>query len=189
LAKVKNAGGAYRLDRNGKLFIAHREAICLASYPDGPYYSIGMGYNSPALKDGDTITIQRAFELFAGAIKIREEKLSDFFVIEPSQEQFNAFMSCYYQSGSRFIHELIDMHNEHDDKRVIGSAFSRPEHCTSKGGTFLRGLQKRRILEGTLYAKGEYEPDLDVVTLYHGNPRDPMTKVENHKITLDELPE
>jgi GH24 family phage-related lysozyme (muramidase) len=189
MTKVKSDKGVYRLDRNGKLFIAHREAIALGAYLDGPHYSIGMGYNSPALKLGDTITIERAFQLFAEAIKVREEKLSRFFVIEPSQEQFNAFMSCYYQSGNRFIHDLIDLHNEGDDKRMIAAAFARPEHCTAKGGKYLEGLHKRRLLEGKLYATGEYEPDLDVVTIYYGNPRDPSTRVESHKITLQELPE
>jgi GH24 family phage-related lysozyme (muramidase) len=189
LTKVKSAGGSYRLDRNGKLFIAHREAIALGAYQDGPHMSIGMGYNSPTLKAGDTITIERAFELFASAIKTREEKLSKRFVIEPSQEQFNAMMSCYYQSGNRFVHDLIDMHNDGDDKRVIGAAFSRPDHCTSAGGKPMRGLQKRRELEGRLYATGQYEPDLDVVMIYYGNPRDQGTKVANHKITLEELPE
>lgn len=148
-----------------------------------------MGYNSPTLKAGDTITIERAFQLFGQAIRTREEKLSRLFVIEPSQEQFNAFMSCYYQSGNRFIHDLIDYHNEADDKRYVAAAFSRPEHCTSAGGKLMRGLQHRRELEGQLYATGKYEPDLDVVTIYYGNPRDPDTKVASHRITLEELPE
>src|SRR4051812_23601429 len=104
MTKVKYEGGAYRLDRNGKLFIAHREGIALGAYQDGPHMSIGMGYNSPSIQVGDTITIQRAFELFASAIKVREERLSRTFHREPTQEQFNAFISCYYQSGNRFVH-------------------------------------------------------------------------------------
>lgn len=188
MTRVIKSGGAYRLDRNGKLFIAKREAIALGAYIDGPNYSIGMGYNSPVLKAGDTITIERAFELFSLAIRTREEKLSRYFVIEPSQEQFNAFMSCYYQSGNRFIHNLIDYHNEADDRRYVAAAFARPEHCTSAGGKYMEGLHKRRLLEGRLYATGEYEPDLDVVTIYYGSPRDPETKVTSHKITLEELP-
>lgn len=186
--KVRTDGSVYRLDRNGKLFIAHREAIVLGAYQDGPHMSIGMGDNDPTLKPGDTITVKQAFERFARAIAIREKELSRKFTREPSQEQFNALFSCFYQSGNHFVPFLIEMHNSGDDVRVVGAAFSRPEYCTA-GGRFMRGLQKRRQLEGKLYAFSEYEPDLDMVGLFHGDPRDPDTKQEQHKVSLEELPE
>src|SRR6478609_2581425 len=121
----KDADGIYRMDRNGKLFIAHREAIALGAYQDGPHMSIGMGYNNPSLQDGDTVTVKRAFELLNSAIAEREVKMSKKLKVPPTQEQFNALMSAYYQSGNRFVWDLVDMHNNHEDIKFIGSAFSR----------------------------------------------------------------
>lgn len=186
--RIEKIDGSWRADRNVKLFIAHREAIALAAYPDGPYCSIGMGYNSPALREGDTITVKRAFELLDEAIKTREVQLSRLIKVPPTQEQFNALLSCLYQSGTRFIHDLIDMHNAKENPRVIGSAFSRPEHCTDSQGRFLEGLHNRRQLEGQLYSLGRYEDDLATVTLYLGNPKNHDTKRKSYTITLEDLP-
>ena len=64
MTPVRKDGNVYKLDRNGKLFIANREALVLGAYWDGKHMSIGMGSNDPTLKAGDTITISEAFERF-----------------------------------------------------------------------------------------------------------------------------
>jgi GH24 family phage-related lysozyme (muramidase) len=178
----------YRLDRNGKLFVAHREAIALGAYQDGPHMSIGIGDNDPALKPGDRITVKQAFERFARAIGKRELELSQRIKREPTQEQFNALFSCYYQGGNRNVPGLVELHNAGADPKKVGAEFSALSRCTNKAGLFMAGLQSRRKLEGKLYAAGEYEKDLDLVSLYHGNPRDRATKVEQYRVTRLDLP-
>jgi GH24 family phage-related lysozyme (muramidase) len=188
VTKVITDGTCYRLDRNGKLFVAHREAICLGAYSDGVHMSIGMGDNDPTLKPGDRITVKQAFERFARAIATRELQLSQRIKREPTQEQFNALFSCFYQGGNRNVPGLVAMHNSGADPHKVGAEFSALSRCTNKAGLFMAGLQSRRKLEGHLYATGEYEKDLDLVSLYHGNPRDRATKVEQYRVTRLDLP-
>ncbi|HET9535490.1 MAG TPA: hypothetical protein VFP43_09125, partial [Mesorhizobium sp.] len=93
----------YTLDKLGKLLIAKREAIVLIAYQDGEHRSIGMGSNDPSLRSGDTITVKQAFVRFAQDIARREQNLKNMFLREPSQDEFNALFSCYYQSGNRCV--------------------------------------------------------------------------------------
>lgn len=175
---IKDGNGIYHLDRNGKLFIAKREGIALGAYQDGRHMSIGMGSNDPNLAPGDSITIEEAFARFSNDISKRERDLSNRIHVGPTQEQFNAFFSVYYQAGTRIVPELIEMHNNHVPWEVVGEAFSDIKNCTNAHGVFMRGLKNRRVLEGKLYTYGKYEDDLNHLTIYHGNPRDPATKVE-----------
>src|SRR3982750_3643296 len=108
MTEVIDDNGVYRLDRNGKLFIAKREGIALGAYQDGRHMSIGMGSNDPNLSVGDTITIEEAMERFSRDITKRETDLSKRIEVKPTQEQFNAFFSAYYQAGTRIVPELIE---------------------------------------------------------------------------------
>ena len=189
MTPVRKDGNVYKLDRNGKLFIANREALVLGAYWDGKHMSIGMGSNDPTLKAGDTITISEAFERFEDDIIPREKQLSKRITREPTQEQYNALFSCFYQSGWRNVPELIDMHNGGIDPKIIGEAFSDFKRCTNQAGTFLRGLETRRKLEGHLYATGEYEEGLEVVDFFPGDPRDKATRRGTYTVTLEDLPE
>lgn len=178
-----NTLGIYRLDRNGKLFVARREGIALSAYQDGPYKSIGIGSNDPNLEDGAKITLAEAFERFARDIEGRERDLSKRFGREPTQEQFNALFSCYYQSGNKAVPTLIRMHNAGLPPAAIRDTFPLRKFCKNFKGEFMPGLYKRRVLEGTLYATGQYEDKLDVLTVWHGNPRDRATRVEEITVT------
>lgn len=188
MTAAKKEGAVYRIDRKGKLFICNREGLVLTAYQDGPHMSIGIGSNDPTLRDGDTITVKEAFERFARDIADRERLLSQRITLEPTQEQFNALFSLFYQSGWRNILDLLVMHNHGAEPAVVGRAFANPKRCTNKAGAFLRGLEKRRQLEGKLYAIGEYEDDLETVPFYRGNPRDRATKQEEYTVTLEDLP-
>jgi len=135
------------------------------------------------------ITIKEAFQRFDRDISDREKLLSKRITREPTQEQFNALFSCFYQGGWRNVPALIDMHNVGADPAQIGRAFADYKRCTNKAGKFLRGLEKRRQAEGKLYATGEYEDDLETVPFYRGDPRDRATRQEEYTVTLEDLPE
>ena len=160
----------YTLDQRGKLLIAKREAIVLTAYQDGEHRSIGMGSNDPSLRSGDKITVKQAFERFAIDIARREQNLKNMFLREPSQDEFNALFSCYYQSGNRCVPWLVTLHNAKAPPQIVGETFSIRSFCTSKAGVYMTGLEKRRKIEGRVYASGEYEKDLWTIPLYHENP-------------------
>lgn len=189
MKSARKDGNGYHIDRNGKLFIANREALVLAAYQDGPHMSIGIGSNDPTLSPGDTITIKEAFERFARDIAPREKQLSRRLTREPMQEEFNALFSCFYQSGWRNVPGLIQLHNDNAPLLTIEAAFSAPGRCTNAAGKFLRGLQRRRQLEGRLYARGEYEEGLEEIDFFRGDPRDSATRAETYNVTLDDLPD
>lgn len=177
----------YHLDRNGKLFLARREGVALGAYQDGVHMSVGMGDNDPSLKPGDTITLKQAFERLEKRLPYFEEKASELFTKEPTQTQFNALLSCYYNAGKRIAPALIELHNQGASPSNMRMAFSRREFCTNKAGIFMRGLKKRRDLEGALYETGKYEDNLNVLTVWHGDPRNPSTRTEQYTVTDKDL--
>ncbi len=179
----------YRLDRNGKLFIARREGVALGAYQDGAHMSIGMGDNDSSLKPGDTITLKQAFERLDKRLPYFEEGLSKLFTKPPTQTQFNALLSCYYNAGKRIAPALVELHNQGASPENMQTAFNRREFATNARGVWMRGLAKRRALEGALYATGKYEADLDILTVWHGDPRNPNTKTEAYKVKPEDLPE
>src|SRR5690242_18099770 len=104
-----------RTSRNGILFIARREALVLTAYQDGPHMSIGFGDNDPSLKPGDTITVKEAFARLQRAIAARDVMLSrhiDKRGVTPTQQQYDACASLFYQAGTDNLDAVLNVWNE-----------------------------------------------------------------------------
>jgi lysozyme len=167
--------------RNGKLFIARREGLVLVAYPDGPHHSIGFGHNDPDLKPGDKITVKWAFNILADDLEAREKTLNKILRVPVTQAQFDALMSLMYQSGNRYIHDVVKLINAGD---FVAAANLLPECDRNLAGEKLGGLRKRRDLEQKLFQTGDYG-ELNPIPFWEGNPR--TTPRGEYHVTEDDL--
>jgi lysozyme len=157
---------AMTTSRNGILFVANREAIVLVAYPDGPNYSIGCGHNSPAIKVGDRITVKDALALLKRDLAERETRLNRELKQPVTQPQFDALMSLHYNTGNRFVWDVVRLINNGtlDEAAAFFATADR-----NLAGEHLAGLRKRRLLEQAIFVHGEYGP-LDPILCWAGDP-------------------
>lgn len=174
------------VSRNGLLFMASREAIVLAAYPDGEHHSIGMGHNDPRLKPGDKIDVPEAFRIFRADVNARTSFVTKQLRKPLLQHELDALVSGYYQSGSDLLRDVLAEINSPEDEGQAGRimrAFAK--HDTNAAGMPKRGLAKRRAREACLFLTGEYG-DLTKVLIWHGSPA--TTKPEPYSVTAEDLP-
>jgi lysozyme len=167
--------------RSGILFIACREALVLTAYADGPHPSIGFGSNSPKLKVGDKITAKAAFDLLKTDIAKREPALSKALKVTVTQPQWDACMSLHFNTGSRYIWDVVKLINAGD---IEGAANLFPECDRNLAGEKLAGLHKRRVLEREMFLTGDYGV-LDPIPYWPDDPR--TTRMQQYHVQEGDL--
>lgn len=155
------------LSQLGLRFIARREGLALVSYTDGRYFSIGFGHNDPKLKPGDTITVKEAFALLKEDVKPRAAEVTRMLKVPVNQHQFDALVSFYYQSGRKFVPDIISTLINVGDINHAAQLF--PNCDTNSAGKHIPGLRRRRLLEQKIFLSGEYG-ELSPIPMWRGDP-------------------
>lgn len=154
-----------KTSHKGVVFLAKEEAIVLAAYQDGEHMSIGAGHNDPALKPGDTISLEKAIALLASDLESRDAAITRMLKVPVEQHEFDPLVSAYYNAGSkvRLVVDLIN-HGERDEAMATMLTYNR-----TKEGKFKPGLAHRRIREMDVFLFGNYG-DLSTVKIWRGDP-------------------
>lgn len=129
--------------------------------------SIGFGHNDPKLKPGDTITVKEAFALLKEDVKPRAAEVSRMLKVPVTQNQFDALVSLYYQSGRKFVPDMIQLLINVGDINKAAEMFPRCD--TNRAGKRLPGLHRRRLLEQKIFLSGEYG-ELSPIPFWPGDP-------------------
>ena len=143
-----------KISNKGVQLLKEFEGLRLEAYQDaGGVWTIGYGNtfyeNNEAVKKGDTITQERATDLYRG-ILTRFEELVENKGMVLNQNQFDAFVSFTYNLGGN---PLIELSNEH-----IAGTMTREKwvaYCNVRvNGKLkpLQGLINRRNKEYDLYS-------------------------------------
>lgn len=152
----------------GRRFIALEEACCLTAYQDGEHLSVGYGHNDPALKAGDRITFNRAFELLGEDLVKRDEIVTRMLKgTEVQQYEFDMLGSAYFNKGNAVASVIrqIVLGN-----RLDAMALFLTINRDSKG-VFKPGLARRRVREMNVFLTGDYGDQTRKVRLYRNNPK------------------
>lgn len=104
------------------------------------------------VKMGETITQERADELFVNILKDFEEKLNSLVTSILNQNQFDAIMTFVYNIGQEAfsISTILKKINLNPNDPTIALEFMR---WNKSAGRVLNGLTRRRQQEASLYFK------------------------------------
>ena len=171
-----------KTSRNGILFIACREGLVLTAYPDGKNNAIGFGHNSATVKPGATITVAEAFALLASDLAPREKTLNADLKVQVEQQQFDALMSLYYNTGSHYLPKLLALINA---GKADEAAALFPSCNVNAAGQVLAGLTTRRLEEQAMFTSGNYGA-LGKIPFWRGNPK--TTKMATYAVQPGDLP-
>lgn len=159
--------------RNGRLFIACREAIVEVPYKDGTHLSLGCGHNGPDVLPGDRCTPQEALAWLAADIAARERDINRLLKVAVAQPQYDALSSFHYNRGNRdfaypvvgteTIIEAVNSGDMAEIKRLW------PTFDTNQAGVQMDGLKKRRIAELAMFQTGDYG-QLSQIPWWKGDP-------------------
>ncbi len=145
----------YKLGAKGKSLIQHFEGCKLKAYkcPAG-IWTIGFGNtfyedNSP-VKEGDSISIERANELFDLIVDDFVENVNTVVKSDINQNQFDSLVCICYNIGQSAFYKstLLKKVNLNPSDPSISDSFLM---WNKAKGKVLEGLTKRRIAEGNLY--------------------------------------
>lgn len=150
------------LSRAGAGFSAAHEACYLYAYPDpgtgGEPLTIGVGHTRaaglPAVRRGDRVTIQRAFEIYADDMGRVERDVRLAIKPELNQARFDALCSFHLNTGAIKSGSMDDKLNRGDE----AGALATWSQYTKAGGHFMQGLANRRRDEIALWQTGRYPP-------------------------------
>lgn len=135
----------------GLQIIKDAEGLRLKSYRcPANIATVGYGHTGPDVKDGQTITLDRANELLALDLAKFEQAVALLCPVTTSN-QFAALVSFAFNLGPEALKSstLRRLHNEgHYDQAA--AQFAR---WNKAGGRVLPGLVKRRAAEAALYRK------------------------------------
>ena len=143
-----------KLSKQGIQLIQQFEGCKLKSYKcSAGKWTIGWGNtyyedNTP-IKEGDTITQERANKLFELLIPKYEKIVLKRIKIELKQNEFDALVSHTYNTGGSDT--LFSLINKKSDIEKIKDWWEN-KYITA-GGKFVRGLKRRRLAEFELYIK------------------------------------
>ena len=143
-----------KLSKQGIELIQQFEGCKLKSYKcSAGKWTIGWGNtyyedNTP-IKEGDTITQERANKLFELLIPKYEKIVLKRIKIELKQNEFDALVSHTYNTGGSDT--LFSLINKKSDIEKIKDWWEN-KYITA-GGKFVRGLKRRRLAEFELYIK------------------------------------
>lgn len=141
-----------KLNQAGKNFIKSYEKLSLTRYWDYAGYSIGYGHLIKQGENiGNSITKQKADELFNNDVSIYENIINNAINVKLSQNQFNALVSFAYNTG-RTNSTLYDLINRSASEGEIRN-FWVSNYITANG-VYLSGLKTRRQDEAELFFSG-----------------------------------
>ena len=150
-----------RLSKQGADLIQGFESCQLTAYkdvvrPDGTVqWAIGWGHSgllgNPEVHEGMTITKEKADEIFLNDAKIFENKVRSCVTVTLNQNQFDALVCFAYNVSTAHLKEMIELSRLNE-----GHYDSVPEALMKYNvsrGRVLRGLTRRRQLEGQLFSR------------------------------------
>ena len=110
------------------------------------YYTIGFGHCGKDVKENDTITKSKAIDLLKSDLEKFEKKVNKYSSYDFTQNEYDALMSFCYNVGNidQLTAKGTRSKKEIADKMLL--------YCKS-GGKVIRGLQKRREKERSLFLK------------------------------------
>lgn len=153
------------LSTEGEKLIKHYEGCKLKAYKDAKgIWTIGYGNtfyeNGNPVKEGDTITQQRAEELFRLITPKFEATVKEKITVDLSQHQFDALVSFCYNAGTSYKlgnvwrdYQIWDKVNKGVNGQEMINYWSTL--AVTSGGVKLKGLENRRKSESHLFVKGE----------------------------------
>jgi GH24 family phage-related lysozyme (muramidase) len=147
-----------KLSDNGKKLIHGFEGIRLKAYkavPTETYWTIGYGHYGSDVKEGMTITKEKANELFEKDIARFEKAVNEAVKVEINQNMFDALVSFSYNVGVGAFQTstLLEKLNKGD---FIGAS-EEFKRWNKSSGKVLNGLVRRRTMEMELFRKAVSE--------------------------------
>lgn len=142
----------------GRDFIRGWEALRLTAYNDGyGFATVGWGHRclpSDQIRIGDTISLERAVQLFDHDIAI-PERILDYLGVDLEQHEFDALASLIWNiGGSAFAGSTIKKFLLGGRKASIADEFGR---WVRSAGKVSPGLVERREAERDLFLAGVYD--------------------------------
>lgn len=151
------------ISEKGYAQVAAREACVLSAYPDTHMLAVGFGQNDPALKPGDTITLDQAIALFlkeGQRIQVFMEKTFAF--VDLQQQHVDALFSVIYNVGTGTVRDSVDL------IKAIAASRSAPSDKQLRDAAALEIIKahpknkpvpfnlSRRMREASIFASGDY---------------------------------
>lgn len=154
------------INQETKELIKEFEGLRLNAYLDSAGVpTIGYGLTTDALDGvvvrlGMVITKKEADEYFDRAIEVFANGIWEYFKVQPTENQFGAFVSLAYNIGiGAFSRSTALKRFNNGDITGAAEAIKWWNKATVKGKkTILKGLVRRRAAEVDLFLKDEYEP-------------------------------
>lgn len=148
-----------KISKNGIDFIHQFEGLRLKAYKvleSEKYYTIGWGHYGSDVKFGQTISRQKADDLFDKDIDRFQKAVNMFVKVDINQNQYDALVSFAYNVGTGALQTstLLEKLNK-GDYEGASKEFAR---WNKSGGKVLAGLTKRREKERQLFMKDFKEP-------------------------------
>lgn len=139
------------LNAEGEALIKSFESLQLTAYDDGGMYAIGWGHRSPDIKEGDTVTPERAQELFEKDVAERERKVRRYVSVQLNERQFSALCSFAFNVSTAHFIEMLDASRLNEGNYSgVPKALMRFDMSQGKR---LAGLTIRRLREGQLFTE------------------------------------
>lgn len=89
-------------------FITGHEGFSATAYPDGQYYSIGYGHNSPDIQPGDTVTLEEARQYWESDVQKTVDDISRWsYWDDLTDNQQIALTSFAYNAGTGSFWQLV----------------------------------------------------------------------------------
>lgn len=149
------------LGQAGEKLIKEFESLQLTSYVDThgkdnvPIYAIGWGHagsiDGVKITAGLTITEEKAEELFKADAKIREDKVKKMVTVALNQNQFDALVSLAYNVSTDHFIQMLRISEL--NKGIYDKVPDAMLHFNVADGRILKGLTRRRKMEGELFMK------------------------------------
>lgn len=149
----------------GVRFLAKEEALVLTAYQDGEHMSIGFGRNDPALKPGDTITIEQAMAYLVADLAPREAAVGRMLKVPVTSNENDVLVSCYYNKGNLIVPVIEHINAGRKDEAMAQLLTIN----RNKAGVFKSGLAERRIREMRVFLRSDYG-DLSKIKFWPGDP-------------------
>ena len=188
----------------GLAFIAAKEACALTAYRDTSHLAIGFGQNIKTLKQGDTIEMQQAIDMFLVATAEYADYTRRLFRNYPfEQHHFDACGDVVYNIGPTKMKVETDFFKALDN--YFNLIAKGPPQTDEQRETFLKIRSEagnafipimykernrhhnfeRRCLDAVMFTAKAYG-NISKLTFYDKGKRPKALRDENNKVILDE---
>jgi lysozyme len=146
-----------KLSRAGANQLLAEEGIALKAYRcSGNVLTIGAGHTAaagpPAVKEGDTITLAQALDMFLVDIVPYEQAVRRAVKVTLLQHEFDALVLFHYNTGAISSGSIDDKLNRGDRAGALATWRS----YNKAGGKISKGLVARRARETAMFERGIY---------------------------------